>query len=168
MKKLIIFVTTFFFSAVVFSQSLGDYYISKSSAKTKGLSFKIKKPLGYTEFEGKIPTTIVGFSNNSNTITELLEIYISIYALKDWDMEFLQTISKNDIKSIFRESGMEYYELCGLPGWFAEEDNLGHHIQSFTIIGKNLFVIKLGKMSGTLSSREKEFFHKMAKSLSFL
>jgi len=167
MRNLIVFITTFFLSSISLSQSLGDYYTVKSNSKNKGLSFKIKKPLGYKQFEGKIATTIVGFSNNSNTIDGLTELYISIYALKDWDMEFIQTMSKNEIKSIFREGGMEYYELCGFPGWIAEENTLGHHMQSFTIIGENIFVIKFGKISGTLSSMEKELFHKVAKSLTF-
>ena len=163
MKKLLLLLIIPFLS---FGQ-LGDYYIATSNSKTKGLSFKIKKPFGYKQFEGKIATTIVGFNNNSNSIDGLTELYISIYSLKDWGMEFIQTMSKNEIKSVFLDADMDYYELCGFPGWIAEENNLGHHIQSFTIIDKNVFVIKLAKISGLLSSKEKELFHKVAKSLIF-
>ena len=123
------------------SQDLGTYYTSNTSAKTNGLTFKIKKPLGYTQLQGEIETTIVGFANN-NRGGVVSEFYISIYSLKEMDLLEFKNMSKNEIKDTFLSNNIKYYELCGYPGWIAEESIVGglHYNHSPLLMEAYLFL----------------------------
>ena len=170
MKKLLLIISIplMFCCSGLLAQDLGAYYTSNANAKTNGLTFKIKKPLGYKQFQGEIETTIVGFSNNKIGGV-ISEFYISIYSLKEMELDDFKNMSKNEIKDIFLSNNMKYYELCGYPGWIVEESIVGAtSLQSFTIIHGSLFVFKLTSLSKTIPHKEKELFYKMSNTLKFI
>lgn len=147
---------------------LGDYYISDGKLKNNGLKYKFKKPNGYVQISGKIPTTIVGFSKKD--ASSEIEFYISIYTLEQVELQDLKNESKSELKAmIVSAEDLEYYELSGYPGWIAEEGIQDYRsLQSFTFIRNNIFVIKAIVKNKYMPSEIKELFHKMSNSLEFL
>jgi len=63
---------------------------------------------------------------------------------------------------------LEYYELCGYPGWIGEEGAQEYRsLQSFTLIRNNIFVIKATVRNKYIPSDVEELFYKMSNTLEF-
>ena len=165
MKKLLLILLCLPF--IGFGQ-LGDYYISDGKLKNNGLEFKLKKPNGYVQFAGKIPTTIVGFGKKD--APGEIEFYISIYTLEQFELQNLRNASKSELKDmIVTAEDMQYYELCGYPGWIGEDGAQGYRsLQSFTFIRNNIFVIKATVRNKYIPSDVEELFYKMSNTLEFI
>jgi hypothetical protein len=146
---------------------LGDYYTSDGSLKNNGLEFKLQKPNGYVQFTGQIPTTIVGFGKKDSQV--LIEFYVSIYTLEQFELQNLRNASKSELKDmIVSAEDLEYYELCGYPGWIGEEGVQGYRsLQSFTLIRNNIFVIKATVRNKYIPSDVAELFYKISNTLEF-
>ncbi len=166
MKKLLLILA--FLPLIGISQLSDYYYFSNGNPKTNGLEFSIKKPLGYEQMSGGISTTIVKFSKLNEKITK--EIIISIYTLEEAGLEDMRNVSKSELKEFFGSSENEqYYELCGYPGWIAEDGfNNFRSLQSFTIINNNIFVMKASIMQKHIPYELEALFYKMSKTLEFL
>ena len=164
MKKLLLILLCLPF--IGFGQ-LGDYYISDGKLKNNGLEFKLKKPNGYVQFAGKIPTTIVGFGKKD--APGEIEFYISIYTLEQFELQNLRNAGKSELKDmIVSAEDLEYYELCGYPGWIGEEGAQEYRsLQSFTLIRNNIFVIKATVRNKYIPSDVEELFYKMSNTLEF-
>ena len=149
-------------------QELGDYYISEGDPKTHGLDFKIKKPIGYYQYFGTIPTTIVGFGTVEKDIEIhfLISVYPDTHPLSEKFKKMDNSEIKNHIQSI---DGMEYYELCGYPGATIESgDDIGSLLQSFIFINNKQFWIKLTVMDKHIPSELEDLFYKMCNTLEFI
>ena len=167
MKKLLLIL--FCLPMIGFAQ-LGDYYISDGKLKNNGLEFKFKKPNGYFQFAGKIPTTIVGFSKKVVMGAPVeIEFYISIYTLEQFELQNLRNAGKSELKDmIVSAEDLKYYELSGYPGWIGEDGAQDYRsLQSFTFIRNNIFVIKATVRNKYIPSDVEELFYKMSNTLEF-
>ena len=117
-----------------------------------------------------IPTTIVGFSKKVVIGAPVeIEFYISIYTLEQFELQNLRNAGKSELKDmIVSAEDLEYYELCGYPGWIGEDGVQGYRsLQSFTLIRNNIFVIKATVKNKYIPSDVEELFYKMSNTLEF-
>ena len=78
--------------------------------------------------------------------------------------------TKNELKEAIVSMGVEYYELCGFPGWVEETNtSMGTMLGVYIIMEENAFNVNLVKLrSNSIPNQEKQLFYIMLNSLQFI